>query len=160
MPTKKAFDSWIFALNLEIDNYSAIVAVGGDGTYHEVVNGVLFREDKKKIPFGFIPNGSANDTNSSFGCLNIETAIDYIIKGDTIKMDIVKIMLDHEKEEDITLDNKHNLMRYGFLSFVFGLPAKVVKTALRFKYKYSCCNPYMVAAFFEFLKCKTDLFGI
>jgi diacylglycerol kinase family enzyme len=47
------------------------VAVGGDGTYHEVVNGMLHREDKKKIPVGFIPNGSGNDTLRSLSVIDV-----------------------------------------------------------------------------------------
>ncbi len=35
----------------------AIVAVGGDGTAHEVVNGLM----DKSVPFGYIPSGSGND---------------------------------------------------------------------------------------------------
>ena len=38
-----------------------MVAVGGDGTMHEVVNGMLHRKDKKRLPIAFIPNGSGND---------------------------------------------------------------------------------------------------
>jgi diacylglycerol kinase (ATP) len=46
---------------INIDDYCAIVAVGGDGTCHEVVNGLLTRSDKKKLPVCFLPNGSGND---------------------------------------------------------------------------------------------------
>lgn len=44
-----------------------LVAAGGDGSYHEVVNGMLARTDKKKIPIGLIPNGSGNDTCTAIG---------------------------------------------------------------------------------------------
>lgn len=46
---------------MNLDNYSAIVAVGGDGTFHEVVNGMMYRIDEKRIPIGLIPNGTGND---------------------------------------------------------------------------------------------------
>jgi sphingosine kinase len=46
---------------LAIDEYDAIIAVGGDGTIHEVFNGMLSRQDKKTLPIGLIPNGSGND---------------------------------------------------------------------------------------------------
>lgn len=38
-------------------NVSAVVAIGGDGTIHEVGNGLVHTE----IPVGFIPAGSGND---------------------------------------------------------------------------------------------------
>jgi diacylglycerol kinase family enzyme len=31
---------------IPLADYSAIIAVGGDGTYHDVVNGMLHRADK------------------------------------------------------------------------------------------------------------------
>ena len=35
-----------------LNTYQGIVLLGGDGTFHEVVNGMLNRRDKKKIPIG------------------------------------------------------------------------------------------------------------
>ena len=48
-------------------SYSAILVVGGDGSFHEVFNGMLMRKDRLRLPIGLIPNGSGNDFNSSFG---------------------------------------------------------------------------------------------
>jgi sphingosine kinase len=47
--------------NCNLSEYSALVAVGGDGTIHEVVNGMLKRQDKLKVPIAMLPNGSGND---------------------------------------------------------------------------------------------------
>jgi diacylglycerol kinase family enzyme len=52
--------------------FSAVIAVGGDGTIHEVVNGMMFRSDKRKLPIAFVPNGSGNDTCFSLGLQSIE----------------------------------------------------------------------------------------
>lgn len=46
-------------------NYDLVVCAGGDGTLSEVVSGMMHR--KQKIPIGFIPIGSTNDTRSGFG---------------------------------------------------------------------------------------------
>jgi diacylglycerol kinase family enzyme len=87
LSTKK-FMTWELAENLEIEKYSVIVAVGGDGTYHEVVNGMLHRNDKRRLPVAFVPNGSGNDTLRALNVFDINKALDYIVKGDLIKMDI------------------------------------------------------------------------
>ena len=50
-----------FIMGFEIDKYSALILVGGDGTFHESINGILKRTDKKLIPIGLIPNGSGDD---------------------------------------------------------------------------------------------------
>jgi len=44
----------------DLSQYSAVIAIGGDGTLHEVLNG-LFRQDKSlRIPLGLIPAGTGN----------------------------------------------------------------------------------------------------
>jgi len=45
--------------------YDMVVCAGGDGTLSEVVSGMM--ETKKKVPIGFIPAGSTNDTRPGFG---------------------------------------------------------------------------------------------
>ena len=58
----------------EIDfaEHSAIAAVGGDGTMHEVINGMLQRTDGLTLPISFIPNGSGNDLVGCFGIKSID----------------------------------------------------------------------------------------
>jgi YegS/Rv2252/BmrU family lipid kinase len=46
-----------------MEEISAIIAVGGDGTLHEVINGV----DHHYIPIAFIPGGSGNDFARGIG---------------------------------------------------------------------------------------------
>jgi len=45
--------------------YDIVIAIGGDGTLSEVVNGVMMGE--KNIPVGYIPTGSTNDMAKSLG---------------------------------------------------------------------------------------------
>ena len=94
MPTQKAFDSFMLAFNCDMDKYSAIVACGGDGTYHEVFNGMMARHDGKRLPLGVIPNGSGNDTAHSLGVVDLDTAINTIVKGQVIKTDCYRVMTD------------------------------------------------------------------
>jgi diacylglycerol kinase family enzyme len=78
-----------------------LIAVGGDGTLHEVVNGMMFRKDKKRIPIAFIPNGSGNDTCRAIGVHSIEQALDYINKGDLLKVDLNRVWIDADTFEEI-----------------------------------------------------------
>jgi len=45
LPTKKQHDTYHFSKDADYSKYSMIVAAGGDGSYHEVVNGMLARND-------------------------------------------------------------------------------------------------------------------
>lgn len=47
------------------EHFDMLVAVGGDGTLSEIVNGVMRAE--RNIPVGYIPTGSTNDTARSLG---------------------------------------------------------------------------------------------
>jgi diacylglycerol kinase family enzyme len=55
---------------------------------HEVVNGLMYREDGRRLPVAFIPNGTGNDTLFNFGVTTVEEAFAFILKGNVIKMDI------------------------------------------------------------------------
>ena len=51
---------------IDMDDYSCIAIAGGDGTIHEIINGMMYRPDKKKLPLALLPNGSGNDFASCF----------------------------------------------------------------------------------------------
>ena len=99
--TKAYMDAVNIVKNLPIDDYSAIVSVGGDGTSHEVINGLFYRKDKKKLPLAFLPNGTGNDFCQNLSLENVDKGLDYIVKGDLIKTDIFRVLLDYESEEEL-----------------------------------------------------------
>jgi diacylglycerol kinase (ATP) len=61
--TRSHNDAVILSSQAVDEGVDAILAAGGDGTLHQVINGVLLgREEKKNLPaIGLIPIGSAND---------------------------------------------------------------------------------------------------
>jgi len=43
------------------DGYEMIIAVGGDGTVHEIINGIMQVPAQKRPRVGVVPLGSGND---------------------------------------------------------------------------------------------------
>ena len=61
--TKSAADTKNVVCNLNLVQTDGLVIVGGDGTIHDAIAGLMSREDSKtaiKIPLGVIPAGSGN----------------------------------------------------------------------------------------------------
>lgn len=159
LSTKK-FMTWELAETLEVDKYSALVGVGGDGTYHEVVNGMLHRKDGRRLPVAFIPNGSGNDTLRSIGVLDTAKALDYIVKGDLLKVDLTRVLMDCETpDQPPTRELQISQVRYQLINSSFSIPAKVNFGAQKFKGK-CCCNPYQLSALVEFMRIRYDTVDI
>ncbi|NLY54868.1 MAG: diacylglycerol kinase family lipid kinase [Firmicutes bacterium] len=57
--TQAKNEAYAAALELKEDEYDLVVAVGGDGTVHEVVNGIL--KGGSNIPVAVMPAGTVND---------------------------------------------------------------------------------------------------
>ncbi|MEW5923785.1 MAG: diacylglycerol kinase family protein [Candidatus Zixiibacteriota bacterium] len=91
------------------DRFDIIVAVGGDGTINEVINGVV----PSPIPVGIIPTGTANDLAEYMKIpADVEKACDIILRGNTCAIDSICV-------------NGWHFITVGGL----GLPADAVKNA-------------------------------
>ncbi len=67
--------------------FDLVIAVGGDGTLNEVVSGIAKFEDRPKV--GLIPMGTTNDFARAVHIpRDITKAVDIILKGDSIPVDI------------------------------------------------------------------------
>ncbi|SMQ61745.1 diacylglycerol kinase [Bacillus sp. OV166] len=70
--------------------YDIVIAAGGDGTIHEVVNGLAEQDYRPKL--GIIPAGTTNDFARALHIpRDIGPAVDIITKGDLIPVDIGRI---------------------------------------------------------------------
>lgn len=70
------------------ERYAAVVAVGGDGTVNEVVQGMVFSGK----PMGVIPCGSGNDFVKSLRIPpRVEEAVEVLLRGETRTIDAGKI---------------------------------------------------------------------
>ncbi len=80
-------DAREYAASQKENGYDRIICCGGDGTLHEVVNGLL-RQKSSCIPtLGYIPTGSANDYAKNLG-ITKKNALKCLIENQTMTMDI------------------------------------------------------------------------
>src|SRR5699024_1700598 len=78
-PTKKPYDATEIASN-NIDNYTDIIAVGGDGTVNEIARALI---ERNKGLLGIIPSGTGNDLSLSLGIpRDTKKALDLILADD------------------------------------------------------------------------------
>lgn len=88
--TEKAGDATEFASWAAEQGFEAVIAMGGDGTLNETINGLAIHE--KRPDFGFIPLGTVNDLARSVGIpLKPEKAIQALEKAIAVPMDVGRI---------------------------------------------------------------------
>lgn len=68
--------------------------IGGDGSFHEVVNGYLARTDGQQIALGLLPGGSGNSVSYDFKCNHVVDAAQKIADGQFCWMDANRIQFD------------------------------------------------------------------
>lgn len=70
--------------------FDVIVAVGGDGTINEVINGMAQFEEKPRL--GIIPAGTTNDFARALGIpRDVKEATEIILQNETMHLDIGKV---------------------------------------------------------------------
>ena len=79
------------AHQLDFEGYSGIIVIGGDGSMHEVINGMLTRHDKKQVPIGLIPGGTGNSFMHDLDMLNPIDAAKAITEGHIRPIDVMEI---------------------------------------------------------------------
>jgi len=81
---------------LDPSGYDGFCLIGGDGTLHEVVNGLLTRADGTQIPIGCIPAGTGNSFMHDLDCLDPVKAAERIVKGIPRAIDVAKVSMGSE----------------------------------------------------------------
>jgi len=112
------------------EGYRKIIAIGGDGTLHEIVNGIMKQNHVRpnELLLALISVGSGNDWIKTHQIsANYKEAIQQIIKGNTITQDVGKIT--YKNGGDLPEE------RYFINSVGIGFDARVVKYILPNKIK-------------------------
>ena len=90
------------------EGYDIVVAMGGDGTAHEVVNGLMEIPADKRPKFAIIPLGSGNDYAANLGISKeAAEAINTIRDGYSKKVDLFLIEDEDGRQEYV--DNTANI---------------------------------------------------
>ncbi|PCH77767.1 MAG: hypothetical protein COB98_02475 [Flavobacteriaceae bacterium] len=98
------------------EGYTHIICVGGDGTLHNVVNGLMNSPKSiENIKLGIIPLGTGNDWIKNYGIeKDIKIAIQILKQNKTVYQDIGYLKLDNAKREVYF----NNLAGIGFDGYV------------------------------------------
>lgn len=81
------------AQSLDSESCDGICVIGGDGTFHEVVDGLMHREQPISLPLGIIPAGTGNTIAEHLGCKDPFDAARKIITGEQLPLDVVQVTL-------------------------------------------------------------------
>jgi YegS/Rv2252/BmrU family lipid kinase len=69
--------------------FDVIIAVGGDGTAHEVLNGIMTRPEDDRPAMSLFPTGSGNDWRRTLGIsTDLATAVRQVLSGDRKRVDV------------------------------------------------------------------------
>ena len=78
------------ARTARLEGLTGICIVGGDGTVHEVVDGLMHRGESHFVPLGLIPAGSGNTMHQHLQCLDPAEAARRILAGTTCPLDVAR----------------------------------------------------------------------
>ncbi len=101
--TERAGHARRLAQTLDLAGYHGICLIGGDGTVHEVVSGLLERGQPVSIPLGIIPAGTGNDVAKQLGISSPLQAARRIIAGCTSPFDVAKVEAGGQTDYCVTI---------------------------------------------------------
>ena len=98
------------------------IAVGGDGTAHEILNGLFGRAKvQERVSLGFLPLGTGNSFLRDFARNEVDASLRAMLEGRTRRVDIVR--LTHTAGEIFSL----NILSLGFTADVGALTNRYFK---------------------------------
>jgi diacylglycerol kinase (ATP) len=98
-----------------------LLAIGGDGTLHEVINGMMVRDKADRPILATLPAGSGNAFAEDIGCTDIDKAVESLLTGERRHLDLMKVKMDGASS-------------YAFNIVGWGLPGDVGRLAARLRW--------------------------
>jgi diacylglycerol kinase (ATP) len=104
--------------NAYAEGYRKFVAVGGDGTSYEIINGLFPKETDERVTLAFLPLGTGNSFLRDFSDRGVEFAIEALLAQRSRPCDVLR--LTHESG----VLHYINLLSMGFSADVATLRAR------------------------------------
>jgi YegS/Rv2252/BmrU family lipid kinase len=76
---------------LDCGEDEAICGIGGDGTMHELVNGMMHRQPETRVPLTLLPGGTGNAFLRDLECLDPKTVLDRIAANARQSIDLFEV---------------------------------------------------------------------
>ncbi|MCK4919713.1 MAG: diacylglycerol kinase family lipid kinase [Bacteroidales bacterium] len=117
--TERKFHAMVLSRKFIKQGHRNFIVVGGDGTLHEVINGIFSQEgiQTTEITLGVIPVGTGNDWSRMFGIpRQYEKAIQTLITGNTFIQDIGRVL--YTRNDKIVQRYFLNIAGMGFDAMV------------------------------------------
>ena len=108
-----------FITNEDLSEFDGICVIGGDGTIHEAIEGLMQSEKSKYLPLGIIPAGSGNAFAEDLGLRDPLDGLENIIIGNISRIDVMKIKTRHN------INYAVNIIGWGMASNVNILAEKL-----------------------------------
>lgn len=122
-----------------LEGYELVIAAGGDGTAHEVVNGLMKIPPEKRPKLGVVPLGSGNDFSFAVGMNpQPELALRQIFTGKARPVDIGLIVDNHGRAEywdntvgigfdaTVTIRSRNFTVVRGFLIYLLAVLQTII----------------------------------
>jgi len=125
--------------SVNLEGVDVICVVGGDGTFHESVNGMMRRKDKfgSSVPLAMIPGGTGNSFSLEIiGDTSWSHSVYDVMRGVSCPIDVAKLTFPKKElpEEDWEVVYSFNSIHWGLASKVNALAEKWrwMKKAVRY----------------------------
>jgi YegS/Rv2252/BmrU family lipid kinase len=127
------------AYQAALEGYEIVIAAGGDGTIHEVINGLMQAPAESRPRLGIVPLGSGNDFSYAVGIdRQPAEAVRQVFTGRPVAVDVGQMVDQHGKVEywdntvgigfdtTVTIRSRRFRMARGFLVYLLAVLQTII----------------------------------
>ena len=116
---KSEYTGYIKQFCQDVAKHQKMIIIGGDGTFHEAINGLMLNINLESLTVGFLPGGTGNSFMYDLNAETYSKALLKILNGKTKKIDILELDLNNKKEYAF------NIVGWGLVSDINILSEKL-----------------------------------